>query len=136
MIVKSTWNGGHRFDGYVGDYSPVGMEWGENRKSASPMELLLVSLAGCTGMDVVDILQKMREKITKVEVSVDGERRREHPKIWSSVSVTYDIYGRNLSSDKSEKAVKLSVEKYCSVAAMFRPEISLKHSFKLHETEQ
>lgn len=135
MTVMAVWTGGNRFEGRAGDYERVGMEWGADRKNASPMELLLIALAGCTGIDVVDILKKMRETITRVEVSVEGERRGEHPRIWKDINVKYDIYGRSLSSEKSEKAVKLSVEKYCSVSAMFRGEVSIRHSFTLHETE-
>lgn len=135
MTVKAVWSGGSRFEGRANDYAPVTMEWGGERKNASPMELLLIALAGCTGIDVVDILKKMREEIARVEVSVEAERRAEHPKIWKSIDVRYDIYGRSLSRDKSEKAVKLSVEKYCSVSAMFRAEVTLRHSFVLHETE-
>lgn len=135
MTVKAVWSGGNRFEARADDCEPVSMEWGGERKNASPMELLLMALAGCTGIDVVDILKKMREAVTRVEVSVSAERREEYPKIWKNIDVRYDIYGRGLSNEKSEKAVKLSVEKYCSVSAMFRDDVSLKHCFVLHEIE-
>lgn len=132
MIVRAVWNEGRRFVAEADGLSPISMSWGEDRTDFSPMELLLASLAGCTGIDVVDILGRMREKVTRVEVKVDAERREQHPKYWHVIDVKYEIYGDGVSEEKAGRAVTLSVEKYCSVSAMFRPEIVLRHSFSLH----
>lgn len=133
MNIKAVWNQGSSFVAEAQGLEPVKMEWGDDRKQFSPMELLLASLAGCTGVDVVDILTKMREKIARVEVSVEAHRREEHPKIWKNILVHYDIYGKGVSEEKAGRAVSLSVDKYCSVSAMFSNEVSLTHEFKIHE---
>ncbi len=134
MKIRAVWNGGKTFVADAEGMAPLSIEWGDERKNLSPMELLLVALAGCTGVDVVDILTKMRERITRVEVSVEGQRREEYPRIWNRIEVRYDIFGANVPAEKAQKAVALSVEKYCSVSAMFRPEIELRHSFVIHDT--
>ncbi len=133
MNIKAVWNEGRSFVATAPGLDPVIMEWGDNRKQFSPMELLLASLAGCTGVDVVDILTKMREEITRVEVNVEAHRREEHPRIWKAIVVHYDIYGKGVSEEKAARAVSLSVEKYCSVSAMFSKEVSLTHEFKIRE---
>ncbi len=133
MIVRATWKGGKTFVAEGDGLSPVEMEWGEGKKRFSPMDLLLSALAGCTGIDIVDILQKMRERVSRVEVTAEGERREEHPRIWRKIVVKYDVYGRGLSAEKVEKAVHLSAEKYCSVSAMLRDDVKITHTFTVHE---
>ena len=133
MIVTAAWNEGKHFVAQAEGLAPVTMSWGTDRKDFSPMELLLASLAGCTGIDIVDILTKMREKVTKVEVVVEASRREEHPRYWNNIKVRYEISGDSISEEKAGRAVKLSVEKYCSVSAMFRQEVKLTHSFSVHQ---
>jgi len=86
----------------------------------APMELLLVSLAGCTGMDVMAILKKMRQNITKFKVSVSAERAPEHPKIYTKINIHYYFEGKNVEKEKVERAIDLSFNKYCSVTAMLK----------------
>ncbi len=85
-----------------------------------PMELLLVGLGGCTGMDVISMLRKMRQDVTAYEVHVSGERATEHPKIFTSIHVEHIVRGHNLSSESVKRAVELSATRYCSAAAMLR----------------
>lgn len=132
MKISAVWNGGKSFVASAEGMRPVEMGWGEGKSDMSPMELLLSSLAGCTGIDVVDILRKMREEISKVEVLVEGRRREEHPRIWESVDVGYHIHGKNVDAEKAQRAVTLSVEKYCSVSAMFSSEVRVTHHFELY----
>ena len=82
----------------------------------SPMKLLLLSVAGCTAYDVVMILKKMREPIEGLEVEITGERREEHPRIYSRVHLQYRIYG-NVKEEKARRAIELSQDKYCSASA-------------------
>lgn len=83
----------------------------------SPMKLLLLSVAGCTAYDVVMILQKMREQIKGgLEVEISGERREEHPRIYTKVHIHYKIYG-NVKEEKARRAIELSQDKYCSASA-------------------
>ncbi len=93
----------------------------QRASAASPMELLLIALGGCTAVDVVSILRKKRERLTGYEIEVRGVRRDEHPRSWQTLEVHHILRGHNLSGRGVEQAVKLSEEKYCSVAATLRP---------------
>jgi putative redox protein len=85
-----------------------------------PVELLLVALAGCTGMDVIAILQKKRQKVSAFSIRVEGDRREEHPRSFTQIRVTYEVAGEGIDPAAVRQAVALSEEKYCSVAAMLR----------------
>lgn len=89
---------------------------GEN-SGPTPMELLLMSLAGCTGMDVVSILQKMRQQVTNYEIHVHGTRADEHPRVYEDVTVEHIVTGHRLDAASVKRAVELSETKYCSVSA-------------------
>ncbi len=118
-----TWKEGIHFEGASGgqvvhmDGIP---EAGGQGLGASPMRLLLMALGGCTGMDVISILKKMRQDVTGLEIVVSGERASDHPKVYTSLDVLYRVKGRQLQRDMVEKAVNLSEEKYCSVGAMLK----------------
>jgi putative redox protein len=88
---------------------------GDNETAPGPMLALLLAAAGCTGADVVSILQKMRVELSDLRVDVEGMRRSEHPRRYESVHFRYQIAGAGLDPAKAERAVSLSVEKYCSV---------------------
>ncbi len=88
------------------------------QKSVAPMEAFLLSLGGCTGMDVVAILMKMKQPPRKFEIYIEGERAKEHPKVYTYVKIKYVLYGVNL--EKAKRAVQLSQEKYCPVSAMLK----------------
>lgn len=98
-----------------------------------PKALLLVGLAGCTGMDIVSILEKMRVEIIDLNVKVEGELTEEHPKHFTSMHITYEFWGKDLPMDKLEKAVSLSDERYCGVAATFKKGIPITHEIVVHE---
>lgn len=95
-------------------------EVGGNNKGPRPKKLMLVALAGCTGMDVVSILKKMRVEYESLNIKVEGESTEEHPKYYKSMKVIYEFKGDNLPMDKLEKAVNLSSEKYCGVQALYK----------------
>lgn len=99
--------------------------------AASPMELLLIALGSCTAVDVVSILRKKRERVTSYEVEVRGVRRDEHPRIWQTLEVHHILRGHNLSPHAVEQAIKLSEEKYCSVAASLRPTAEIASRFTI-----
>jgi putative redox protein len=86
----------------------------------SPIELVLIGLGGCSGIDLVAILQKMRQEVTGVEVTIDGRRAEENPAVYVEVKVKYRITGRNLSEKRVRAAVELADEEYCAIAAMLR----------------
>ncbi|MDK2910920.1 MAG: putative redox protein [Bacteroidales bacterium] len=85
-----------------------------------PKPLLLASLAGCTAMDVISILEKMRVKVDAFHVEVVAEQTEEHPKAYSQIKILYKFKGKDLPMDKLQKAVDLSQERYCGVSAMLR----------------
>lgn len=95
-------------------------EVGGADKGPRPKPLMLVALAGCTGMDVVSILKKMRVELDGLRVWVEAEQTEEHPKHYSSMKVIYEFKGKDLPMDKLEKAVNLSEERYCGVSAVYK----------------
>jgi putative redox protein len=105
---------------------------GENR-GPRPKPLLLAALAGCTGMDVVSILKKMRVEVDDFNVNVEGELSDEHPKQFIRMHVSYEFTGKDLPLEKLQKAVSLSEERYCGVSAMFQKAISLTSEIKTIE---
>jgi putative redox protein len=101
-------------------------KFGGKDRGPTPKPLLLTALAGCTGMDVASILAKMRMPFDSFEVEVQGDLTAEHPIVYSQIRVRYLFKGPQLDRDKIEKAVRLSREKYCGVAAMLAKVCELK----------
>ena len=99
-----------------------------------PMEMLLVSLGGCTAMDVASILRKQRQEVTDIEIRVNGERATEVPKVFTRIELTYVVYGRGLRADAVERAVNLSRETYCSVSKMLEQSVSITHTVQIIES--
>jgi putative redox protein len=97
------------------------------------MDLVLAGLAGCTGMDVISILEKKREDITGLTVRVTGSQREDHPTRWQSIHVEYEFSGRGVKTSSLERAIELSEEKYCAVRWSLTPEIDLTSSYSLVE---
>lgn len=106
---------------------------GENR-GPRPKPLLLTALAGCTGMDVVSILKKMRVEIEGCNVIVEGDLTEEHPKQFYQMNVIYEFTGKDLPLEKLQKAVSLSEDRYCGVSAMFRKAITITSEIKIIES--
>ncbi|HYA49961.1 MAG TPA: OsmC family protein [Streptosporangiaceae bacterium] len=104
---------------------------GDGDGGPSPTIALLMAAGGCTGSDVVSILQKMRVQLAQVVVEVSGERREEQPRRFVSVHYRYRISGEGVDQDKAERAVTLSLEKYCSVLASLAPDIKVTHEVVL-----
>jgi putative redox protein len=121
--VTATWKEGLHFegesDGQIVQLDST-VEAGGKALGPSPVRLVLIALAGCTGMDVISLLKKMRQDVTHFQVDVSSERAQEHPKVYTSYELVYRVRGHSLDRDLVEKAVNLSEDKYCSVAAMLR----------------
>jgi putative redox protein len=105
----------------------------ERNAAPTPMELLLLALGSCTGVDVVSILQKQREPVTDYRVEVRGERRKDHPRSYVRMEVHHIVQGRNISETSVVQAIKLSEAKYCSVAATLRPTAEIVSSYEIIE---
>lgn len=98
-----------------------------------PGELVLMALAGCTGIDVVSILNKMHVAFDSFEIGVEAEVAENHPKIYTKIAIEYRIRGKNLPADKLERAIKLSQETYCSVSKQLRPSAEISYRYKILE---
>ena len=124
MLTTFTWKRKMVFEGKTESGHSVLMdakpEVGGEDKGPRPMELLIVSLGGCTAMDVVSILKKMRTDLESMTISIDSEQASEHPKIFTKINIEYEFTGRNIKEENVKKAIELSQEKYCSVTAMLR----------------
>lgn len=132
--VTTKWIGNMAFEGEVSGHkiiidaaSHVG---GENR-GARPKPLMMLALAGCTGMDVISILRKMRVDVEDFNVIVEGELNEEHPRYYRNMHVVYEVSGKNIPYDKVEKAVKLSEERYCGVSAVYKKALNITSEIKI-----
>jgi len=108
-------------------------KFGGEEASVRPMELILIGLGGCTGMDVISILNKMRVKLDKFYVNIEAEQAEDHPKVFKKVHIEYIFHGKDLKKENLERAIKLSQEKYCPVSAMLRNTAELTYSYKIIE---
>jgi putative redox protein len=114
-----------------GNYS-LTIDTKDERKSApTPVELLLVSVAACTAVDVVSILEKKRQTVTDYKVEITGERRDEHPRSFTKMHIHHIVYGRDVLEKALADAIGLSDEKYCSVAATVRPTVEITTSYEI-----
>jgi putative redox protein len=112
------------------DASP---EHGGQNAGFRPMELFLAGLGGCTAMDVISVLQKKRQQVTGLEVKVTGSRADEHPRVFTSAHLEYVVHGHDVRPDAVERAIELSVTKYCPAQAMLRQAMPITHSFRIIE---
>lgn len=108
-------------------------ENGGDNSGHGPKALMLSSLAGCSGLDVVSLLKKMRVSIDDFKMNVEGNLTEEHPKYYDKVQLDYHFYGENLEEEKITKAVNLSIEKYCGVMEMFRQFSQVKTAIYFHK---
>ena len=93
---------------------------GSESRGMRPKALMLTALAGCSGLDIVSLLKKMRAEVDDFKIITTAELTEEHPKVYKNVVVTYKFFGSDFKKDKIEKSVNLSVERYCGVMEMFR----------------
>ncbi|RKY23335.1 MAG: osmotically inducible protein OsmC [Planctomycetota bacterium] len=127
--AKLRWIEGLQFAGIPPSNHAIildGSEKGGGANSAiHPGELVLLALGGCTGMDVISILKKMRLEVSEFEVRIDAEAAQEHPKAWKKIKITYYLKGKDLPEEKVKHAIELSQEKYCSVSATLRSPVEI-----------
>ncbi len=133
--ISSVHKGGMNFTTLINGHSitvDVGEADGGDDAGPSPKILMLVSLAGCTGMDVVSILNKGRVKFSDFTVNVEAHLTEEHPRIYDEVTINYNIKVSKAHESKVEKAVTLSQDKYCGVSEMFRAFAKLNSKIAFH----
>lgn len=136
-IIRTEWKGNLAFEADVNGHkvmmdAPV--EGGGQNLGGSPKKLMLVALSGCTGMDVVSILKKMRIDIEKCNIEVQGDVTDDNPKQYFKMHVIYEFTGKDLPLDKLEKAVKMSEETYCGVEALYRKAIEVTSEIRIIES--
>lgn len=105
--------------------------FGGSNAGIRPKELLLISLAGCTGSDVVTILDKKKVKYSKFEMNITAEQQEEHPQVYTKINLEYVFYGKDIQEKDVERAIELSQTKYCSVTAMLNKAVDITHTFKI-----
>ncbi|MEZ5344288.1 MAG: OsmC family protein [Pyrinomonadaceae bacterium] len=108
---------------------------GDRKSAATPMELLLIAVAGCTAVDVISILQKKRQDVTDYRVEITGTRREEYPRGFIGFHVHHIVYGRSVSEKAVADAIELSDTKYCSVAYTVRPTAVITTDYEIIETD-
>jgi len=96
-----------------------------------PKELLLLSLAGCTGSDVASVLSKKRVPLDGFELNISAEETEEHPKVFTSMHIEYVFYGKGIQTKDVERAIDLSLTKYCGVTSMFQKAMEITHSHRI-----
>lgn len=135
--VMVDWRGGMGFESTAQSGTLIKLDaspdHGGQDAGARPMELLLMSLAGCTGMDVISILRKKRQDVTGFQLKVDGVRSEEHPKVYTDITITYIVTGRNLDPEAVARSIELSVTKYCSVYPMLSQAATMHTKYEVHE---
>lgn len=107
---------------------------GDRHAAPTPLEMLLIAVAGCTAFDVESILRKKRQDVTHYNVEIEGERFDEHPRKFTRFHVHHIVHGRNISEKSLADAIELSDTKYCSVAATVRPTAEITTSYEIVET--
>jgi putative redox protein len=129
------WAGRMTFIGRAGTNHLVPMdtasEFEGDNAATKPLELLLIALAGCTGMDIVPLFKKMRQDVTAVELNITAERSGEHPKVYTRIDMEYVVTGKALEEDKVKRAIELSQEKYCSVSAMLKKACPVSYTIRI-----
>ena len=116
-----------------GGHSQVLDTKGDRNSAATPLELLLISVAACTAVDVISILKKKRQDVTDYKVEIEGDRRDEYPRGFTAFRIHHIVYGRSVSADALSRAIELSDTKYCSVAYTVRPTASIETSYEIKE---
>lgn len=139
MQARVSWkNAGLKFEGTADSGSMVklssAVDKGTGDEGFRPMELLGVGLAGCTGMDVISILQKKRQVVESFEVFVDTKNAEEHPHVWTQVTIKYLIRGRDIDRAAVERAIELSRDKYCPAQAMIRQAVKISMTYEIEES--
>jgi putative redox protein len=130
MQAKATWKHEMTFDGLSHSNHIIPLDGdAAHTQGASPMEVVLMALCGCTAIDVVSILRKKREPFTGLTVSAEAEQSTEPPKVFTRIRLMYRVSG-NVSSKAMEDAVHLSETKYCSVAAMLSKTAAIEYAIE------
>ena len=134
MNIQATYGAGQSFNIATGTGHTITLD-GEHHSGASPMELLLASLAGCSGISIISILQKKQEDVTHYEIHVQGVRAAVHPLVFVEITAEHIITGHHVRPQSVERAIELAETRYCGVSIMLRKATQLKHIYRINEAE-
>jgi len=135
--INVKWTGDMAFEAVVDEHRILmdsRPEVGGHNQGPRPKPLLMVSLAGCTGMDVISILRKMKVEVTSFNVKVLAELTDDHPKQYTAMKLVYEFTGHNLPPEKLKHAIELSQEKYCGVSATLKKAMDISYEIKISES--
>ncbi len=139
MMSKAVWKGNMAFTGTSdgGFLLPLDAKKavGGHDLGFQPLQLFAIGLVGCTGMDVISILQKKRQEVTAFEVSAEIERANEHPKVFKKIILEYKVTGRDIDRQDVERAVELSETKYCPAQAMLQETVEISHKIVIENID-
>ena len=129
MKTRTVWKKDHHFESFETSQT-ISLD-GERKLGFNPKAMLLSSLAGCTGIDVVDVLEKMRVEFSSLEIEVETEQTEEHPKVFKDIHIRYRVGTDPGSRDKIVRAIELSLNKYCGVAAILRKNSEIHYTLEI-----
>ncbi len=110
--------------------------FGGSNAGPRPKELLLFALGGCTGSDVISMLQKRRAPLQGFEIHLTGEVREEHPQVFTDIHIEYVFFGDGLDPQDIERAIELSTTRYCAVSAMLKASVKITHSYRIEKSKE
>jgi putative redox protein len=128
------WIDGLQFVARAGDAPAVVIDNPESKGGPSPMQLVLIGVAGCIAMDVISILQKKRADITDFQVNITGERAEDHPRRYTNIQIEFVLHGKGITPKAAEQAIQLSETKYCSAMASLNADFE--SSYRIVDSEQ
>lgn len=131
VTAKLIWNGGLKFTGINQAGQETAID-GDRQTGATPMDLLLEAIGACSAIDVVVILEKQRTPAARAEISLEAERHSPEPRYYTDVQLRFDLWGDELKPEKVERAISLSLEKYCSVFHSLRKDLRVRPELRIH----
>ena len=133
MKAKVSWVEGMKFVGESESGHQVTLDGANPGEGASPMEMILLAVGGCSSIDVVSILEKARQSVTACHVDVSGERVDSVPRVFEKINLHFVVTGKGLAEKQVARAVELSMEKYCPVSLMLEKAVQITHSYQIVE---
>lgn len=140
MDASVSWNGGMSFTGTADTGFKIELDAhpsvGGNDNGFRPMELIAMGLVGCTAMDVISIMQKKRQNVTRFEVKTHLEQADEHPKVFTKAVIAYIFHGHSIDPAAAERAIELSETRYCPAQAMLNQVMDIELTYTIVEEEE
>ncbi|MFZ4984585.1 MAG: OsmC family protein [Blastocatellia bacterium] len=129
--VTLNWTGGKAFTATNGTGCQIVLD-GRKEAGPSPMDLLLQALGGCSAIDIVVIMEKVRTPLSRFEMTIEGVRNETDPKFYTGAVLRFDVWGEGINPDKLNRAINLSIFKYCSVYHSLRTDLRLQAEYRIH----